>query len=161
MNYALSLLTFLPLTTSMKTPSILFACLLAGCLSASAAHTLTIDGAKVLKSVATITFDGDKAILTFSDNTSAAHDLESVKLDFSATSALTDLHIGSLSVTVGSSILVSGIAEGTLMQVFDLKGSLVKSQVADAPECTLSLEGLQGGVYIFRADNEIVKFVKR
>ncbi|MDE6377962.1 MAG: T9SS type A sorting domain-containing protein, partial [Duncaniella sp.] len=132
------------------------------CVTALAgAHTLTIDGAAVNKTVATITFDGDKAILTFGDASSSTHDLESVKLDFRSTSSLTDLSVGTLSVTVGSSIVVSGVAEGTLMQVYDMRGVLLKAQSADASECTVSLEGLDAGVYIFRAGNEVVKFVKR
>ncbi len=140
----------------------LFTLALAMCATALAgAHTLTIDGVTVDKTVATITFDGDKAILTFGDNSSESHDLESVKLDFSSTTALTDLSVGSLSVSVGESILVSGVAEGTPMQVYNLRGVLVKSQTADGSECSVSLEGLESGVYIFRAGNEIVKFVKR
>ena len=125
------------------------------------AHKLSIDGIPVDKTVATITFEGDKAILTFGDNTSSTHDLESVKLDFNSTSSLTDLRIGTLSVTVGSSIFVSGVDEGTLMLVYDMRGVQVKSQRADGSECEVSLEGLDAGVYIFRAGNEVVKFVKR
>lgn len=125
------------------------------------AHTLTIDGTTVDKTVATITFDGDKAILTFGDNSSESHDLESVKLDFTSTSSLTDLNIGTLSVSVGQSIVVSGVAEGTMMLVYDMQGVQVKAQKADSTECNVSLEGLAPGVYIFRAGNEIVKFVKR
>ena len=145
----------------MKTPFFVLGCLLAGCLYAAGAHTLTIDGARVDKTVATITFDGDKALLTFGDNSSEAHDLEAVKLDFSSTSSLSDLRVGTLSVTVGSSITVSGVAEGTSMLIYDMHGLQVKALTADAPECVVSLEGLAPGAYIFRAGNEIVKFVKR
>ena len=145
----------------MKTSFLMLGCLLAGSLCASAAHTLTIDGARVDKTVATITFDGDKALLTFGDNSTATHDLGSIVLDFTSTSGISDISVGTLSVTVGSSITVSGIPEGTSLSLYNIRGEELRSLQAPGSECEMSLDGLPSGVYLLRAGGEIVKFVKR
>lgn len=146
----------------MKTPSLVLGCLLAGCLCAAGAHTLTIDGARVDKTVATITFDGDKAILTFGDNSTSTHDLGSLVLDFNSTSGISDIRVGQLSVTVGESITVSGLSEGTPVIIYNVRGEQLKAFTASgSAECVIALDGVPGGVYILSAGSEIVKFVKR
>ena len=146
----------------MKTPFVVLGCLLAGSLYAAGAHTLTIDGARVDKTVATITFDGDKAILSFGDNSSSTHDLGSVVLDFNSTSGISDISVGQLSVTVGESITVSGVSEGTPIIIYNIRGEQLKAIAAPgSASCVITLDGMPGGVYILSAGSEIVKFVKR
>lgn len=145
----------------MKIPFLVTGCLLVGCLYAAGAHTLTIDGARVDKTVATITFDGDKAILTFGDNSSSTHDMGSLVLDFTSASGVSDIRVGRLSVTVGESISVSGITGDTLISIYNLRGVRLKTIATTGPECVISLDNLPGGVYILSAGSDIVKFVKR
>lgn len=137
--------------------------LMAAASVSAAAHTLTIDGQKVEKTVATITFDGDNAILTFSDNSTSSHDLSSVSLDFSSDThvGIADIAVGVLSVSVGESITLAGAPEGTPVKIYNMRGVAVKSITTLADETIIPLDGLEGGVYVLRCGNEIVKFVKR
>ena len=126
-------------------------------LGASANQKLTINGEEVQKTVATITFDGDNVVLTFSDQSQQTADMATVIISFDTDASA----IHSLKSPVGSMLDISGLAEGTELTIYDAAGKKLSYTKAGKDRSTLSVENLKSGVYILKAGNKIVKFVKR
>lgn len=145
----------------MKKKILALACLVASAFTAGADAVLTVNGSEVQKAVATLTFDGDNVTVTYADNSTSSHDMEAVSLSFSPSSSLETLRFSELKVTVGSQLEVAGVAEGCLLQVFDIRGRLAVQARSAGSECAMDISALEPGVYLLRAGNEIVKFVKR
>ncbi len=134
----------------------------AGATPALADAVLTVNGQQVQKSVTRVTFDGDKVNVTYGDNSSSQHDMADVAFSFTSSSGIDAVSsFGTLAVTVGNQLAVSGVAPGCTLQVFDVRGRLVAQAQAVANECTVEVSHLEGGVYILKAGKEIVKFIKR
>ncbi|MCM1519786.1 MAG: T9SS type A sorting domain-containing protein [Lachnoclostridium sp.] len=144
----------------MKKKLLAIACLALSCGSAMADAVLTVNGQQVEKAVASLSFDGDDVIISYGDNSSSRHDMGDAVLNFNDITGIGQLTFSKLSVTVGETIVVKGIAPGTTIQVFDIRGRLVTAATSADDECTLDLSGVQPDVYLLRAGNQIVKFVK-
>lgn len=146
-----------------KKISILASLVIAGSSMAALANAVfTVNGQKVEKAVAHLTFDGDNVNLNYADQTSESHDLEALAIKFDdSLTAVGSLNFSKLSVTVGSTLEINGIEPGTQLSVYDVNGRMIASQVAADSYEVIDLSAAPAGVYILRAGNEIVKFVKR
>lgn len=123
---------------------------------------MTVNGQKVEKAVTRLTFDGDKVKVAYGDNSASEHDMAEVAFSFSSSSGIDAVSsFGTLAVTVGNQLEVSGIAPGCTLQVFDIRGRLVAQETAVDAACIVEISHLEGGVYVLKAGKEIVKFVKR
>ncbi len=125
---------------------------------AETTQTLIINGVVVSKVVTKITFKGDLAILTFSDATEVSEDMGNVVLSFSdSPTAINGISAFQLQNPVGGTIDIQGLADGTLVQIFDATGK----QVAATYDTTINVSSLMPGMYILKAGNQVVKFVKQ
>lgn len=111
--------------------------LLAGMLStavfAGSKQTVKIDGQLIEKTVSEITFDGDKVVLQYADNTSDQADMSLVTLSFTYQ-------------TTGIS-QVEDIKKALQGKVYNLQGQYVGS----------SLQGLSKGAYMINGKKVIIK----
>lgn len=140
--------------------SLLMLCLL--CLGLHATGTadpqLIINGEAVNKVVASITFDGDKAVLTFSDQEKMTVDMSTVVIIFGET---TPSGIYQLKKSVTEKLSFQGLTAGTKVVVYDAAGHEVMQSVMTEENGVLSVKGLKTGLYLLKANNRVVKFVKR
>lgn len=104
-----------------------------------------------------MTFDGDNVILTFSDQTSQTVDMSNVVITFDA--GTTDIY--SLKMPVGSKLDIDGLSANSEISIYNAAGKMVLKTKAERTSQNLSTEGLKSGVYILKAGNKIVKFVKK
>ncbi len=133
-----------------------------GTASVMADAVLTVNGQKVENTVARLSFEGDNVKVTFIDDSTLSHDMGDVSFSFvSSVGVETVSSFGSLTVTVGKQLEISGISEGCSLQVYDLHGRLSAKATASGESCVIDISNLEGGAYILKAGNEIVKFIKR
>ena len=63
---------------------------------------------------------------------------------------------------MGEDIIFSSLEKGTSISVYSANGMLMmKKNVADAGDCTLSLTGLSQGVYVISVNGQTFKVVKK
>ena len=132
--------------------------MLAAPAKAATTQTLIINGEVVEKVVTKITFEGDLAVLTFADNSVAQEDMGNIVLQFSdSPTSIKGISAFQLNNVVDGSLDINGLAEGTLVQIFDASGK----QVVATYDTTINVSSLKPGMYILKAGNQIVKFVKQ
>lgn len=119
---------------------------------------LTINGETVDKVVTSITFDGDNAVLHFADETTEVADMDAVVLTLKGG---TQDAIYSLRQEVTDMMTLSGLAPDTEIVVFDASGKSVIKATAAQTQTILQTATLKNGVYMLRAGNKTVKFIKR
>lgn len=119
---------------------------------------LTINGETVDKVVTSITFDGDNAVLHFADETTEVADMDAVVLTLKGG---TQDAIYSLRQEVTDMMTFSGLAPDTEIVVFDASGKSVIKATAAQTQTILQTATLKNGVYMLRAGNKTVKFIKR
>lgn len=125
---------------------------------AATTQTLIINGEVVEKVVTKITFEGDLAVLTFADASVSTEDMGNVVLLFSESpTSIKDINAFQLNKVVDGSLNISGLAEGTLVKIFDASGK----QMTSTYDTTINVSNLKAGMYIMKAGNQIVKFVKK
>lgn len=136
--------------------------LLGATVTANAAHTLTINGEEVQKTVSRVTFDGNNVVLHFNDGSeSQSHDMNSVALAFNNTTGIEEINVMEFTGVVNGILTLGGVEAGTLVEVYNINGMTVAAATATESTVTLDLNGIANGVYIVRAGNDCVKFVKR
>ena len=142
--------------------SMLLGLFIAGGMLAKTTQTLLINGEQVDKVVSSITFDGDKVVLHFGDE-SEAHDMNLVSLALDYSTGLENLNVYSFNSKIeGGTMSVSGLEAGTPVFIFNLSGaSLASAKAGDNGNAELDIQNLPGGIYILKAGNNCVKFVKR
>lgn len=132
------------------------------CLSLHATGTtdqqLIINGEVVNKVVTSITFNGDKAVLTFSDQEKMTVDMSTVVIIFGET---TPSGIYDLKKPVTNHLNFKGLTAGTQVVVYDAAGHEVMQSVINEENGVLSVKGLKPGLFLLKADHKVVKFVKR
>lgn len=133
-------------------------CLLMGLsVQAEKKQTLTINGQKVEKVATRITFDGDNAVITFGDQTSQTADMEQVKISFSAVPTA----IGTIKEQVADVLNINGLEPGTTIEIYDAQGKKVITTRAEEARAILNTRSLKGGIYLLKANRQVVKFIKR
>lgn len=130
------------------------------CLMANAAQTLTINGQKVEKTVARITFSDDNAVLHFADTTTA-YPMETVEITFSTETGIQALNTFTINGLAGNELNIGGLTEGMRICIYDAQGRNLVSTNAPGEKFSLNISTLPTGVYILRAGENIIKFSKR
>lgn len=131
--------------------------LLASPIKAATTQTITINGEVVSKVVTQITFDGDNVILTFADDSFTTEDMGNVTISFSSTTSIKDISAFQMNKIVGDNLEIEGLAEGTEVSIYDISGK----QIFATKSSNINVSGLKSGVYVLKAGNQIVKFVKK
>ena len=132
--------------------------MLASPIKAVTTQTLIINGEPVEKVVTKITFNGDLAVLTFSDATEISEDMGNVILRFSsAPTSIKDIAVFQMNKVVGDNLLINGLADETHVVIYDASGKDIITTYGS----NINVNGLRPGIYILKAGNQIVKFVKQ
>ena len=135
-----------------------FMMMMASPIKADTTQTLIINGEVVEKIVTKITFEGDNAVLTFSDETNISEDMGNVILRFSSSpTSIKNVEAFQLNNVVGDNLDINGLAEGTKVVIYDASGK----DVITTNGSNINVSGLRSGMYILKAGNQIVKFVKQ
>lgn len=143
----------------MKTIRMIAIAMFAMCalaLNAQKGCVVTINGDKLESQVVKITFTGELAVLHFADGNSMTTDMTELVIDFTASQ---ETAIQVLKTPVGNQLLIEGLAVGTPVTIYDAQGKVVLRTQTSAT--SLPVQSLRSGVYLLKANNQIVKFVKR
>ena len=125
---------------------------------ADGVQTLTVNGETVEKTVVRITFDGDNVVLHFDDDSQQTADMNTVVLGFSYSGTVA---VGTLHKPVGNVLHLEGLDEGIVVSIYDAQGKIVATATASLAKATLAASSLKSGVYLLKAGNQAVKFIKR
>lgn len=136
---------------------LIFCC---GTVKADDAQMLTINGERVEKTVSSFTFDGDNVVIQFGE-TVESYPLGSVILEFQETTGIENISVFNLDRFAEDSLDISGLTNGTKLSVFDVNGKNVINCCADHSSANIDISRLTPGVYILKADRNIIKFVKK
>lgn len=132
--------------------------MLASPIKAETTQTLIINGEVVEKIVTKITFDGDNAVLTFSDTSVRTEDMGNVVLSFtSSPTSIKNVEAFQLNNVVGDNLNIDGLTEGTKVVIYDTSGK----DVITTNGSNINVSSLKPGMYILKAGNQVVKFVKQ
>lgn len=135
-----------------------FMMMLVSPVKADTTQTLIINGEVVEKIVTKITFDGDNAVLTFSDTSVRTEDMGNVILSFtSSPTSIKNVETFQLNNVVGDNLDIDGLAEGTKVVIYDTSGK----DVITTNGSNINVSGLKPGMYILKAGNQVVKFIKK
>lgn len=141
---------------------ILFLCLFALSLSASASDNLIVkqkDGntSWVISTIHEITFDGNGVKISFTDGQSVYYTKENLNmLQFNVTpSNINNIETKNAISLKGNTIIVNTDVES--IKVYSLNGTLVTQSVGNM----LNISNLGEGTYIVKAGNLITKIVKK
>lgn len=148
----------------MRKRHFLIGCLLSLCgitAYGDSSQVLTINGQTVQKVVNKITFDGNNVVLGFDGGTSQAYDMSTVTIDFIEASNINSLETFRFDGIIGDELNISGLEAGTNISIYDTTGKCLVNTKTNGISESISLGSLRNGVYILRAGNKVVKFVKR
>lgn len=131
-----------------------------GMAHADVVQTLTVNGQKVEKVVSQITFSGDNVVLHF-DGTEETYPMDDVQIDFTSGAGIGNISTFKLNTFVDGQLNIAGLAAGTQVVVYDVSGKKLAQAQAEGDSTLVYVDNLNSGVYILKAGNQIVKFVKR
>lgn len=134
--------------------------------SAGDVARVTVNGVPVSKTVAALSFNGDRMTVHFGDSDTMDADLDEVILAFADDATSSVDGIAGLSVfryegIVGDRLTVSGLLENSSLAILDVSGKTVFGPVACGSRMEINVAGLPAGVYVLRAGSDVVKFTKR
>ena len=130
-------------------------------LSLFGRQRLTINGETVEQAVTQITFDGDQVVLHFADETTESVDMNSVIMEFVVTTGInTKNNAFILKGAVDGELNISGL-ETDRIKIYDASGRMVFSTRVSGSDVHIDAGHLRSGMYILRAGNQMVKFMKR
>lgn len=118
---------------------------------------LIINGETVEKTVARIIFEGDLVVLHFTDSSERKEDMNTVKIAFTNATSITDLTTYNMRGVVDGKLYLEGLAQGAEVLIFDAAGKQLKRTTSNVIDVT----NLKTGVYVLKADKQVVKFMKR
>lgn len=129
---------------------------------AGVGQTITING-EIVEQIATkLTFNGDKVIITYASGESSGEiDMESVVINFSDATGIDAIGTYQYNGIVDGVLNVGNIADGTPIVVYSTSGSVVASVKSAGSNTQIDINGQPSGIYILKAGNQIVKFMKR
>lgn len=131
-----------------------------GFVHADVVQTLTINGQKVEKVVSLLTFSGDNVVLHF-DGSEESYPMDEVQIDFTSATGIDNISTFKFNGVIDEQLNIAGLAEGTTVAVYDISGKKLAQAKAQGETTQIRVENLNSGVYILKAGNQIVKFVKR
>ena len=130
---------------------------------ADATQTITVNGKTVTgKTVRSISFEGENAIVLYSDNSSETSPIEQVKISFAySTTGIKNVSVFNFSGIVDGQLHLSGLKAGALIHVLDTAGRVQARAKAAEGETVLDVNNLNSGVYMVRVGNQVIKFMKK
>lgn len=130
---------------------------------ADATQTITVNGQSVTgKTVASISFEGDNAVVRYSDNSTETSPIEQVKISFAySTTGIKTVSVFNFTGIVDGQLHLSGLKAGALIQVFDTAGRVQARAKAADGDTVLDVNSLNSGVYMVRVGNQVIKFMKK
>lgn len=142
--------------------TVLFALVtIAGSAFADNSQIVIINGQEVEKFATKITFSGDNAIVTFSDGTTDTADMSNVVIYLNVSTDISKVQTFNYNGIIGDDIRLSNIAEGTTVTIYDATGKVLQQVKATDTTLSLNTASLKSGVYVLKAGNQIVKFLKK
>ena len=126
-------------------------------VQAQSTQKLVINGETVDKVVAKITFEGDSVVLYFNDGNNQKADMSVVSLSFTGSSDIQSLSTYQMRSLVDGHLNLQGLAPDTEVTILDAAGK----QMIRTRQHNVNVAQLRPGVYVVKAGNQIVKFVKR
>jgi hypothetical protein len=118
---------------------------------------LIINGETIEKTVARITFEGDLVVLHFADSGERKEDMNTVKISFTNATSINDLTTYNMRGVVDGKLYLEGLTQGAEVLIFDATGKQLKRTTSNVIDVT----NLKTGVYVLKADKQVVKFMKR
>lgn len=124
---------------------------------------LRVNGEEVGKTLQSISFDGDKAVVKFSDGTSTSYQMDLMEVVFkNQSTAMEETGIRLLSTLVAKELVVEGGAKDELVQVYDMNGRLHLQTTTLAQEALhMDVSKLSQGMYVLRVGGEAIRFIKQ
>lgn len=142
--------------------TVLFALVtIAGSAFADNSQVVIINGQKVEKVATKITFSGDNATVSFSDGSSQTADMAQVVIYLNVTTDIRKVETFSFNGLIGDVLTLSNVAEGTTVTIYDATGKVLQQVKATDTTLSLNTASLKSGVYVLKAGNQIVKFLKK
>lgn len=123
-------------------------------------HGITINGNNIDKKVNQITFDGDKILFHWSDG-STSHEASKVIMDISNTSNINDIKIFSIGGFQGNELIIDGLNPNQNLFIYDIYGKILMRTIAITTRADLKINNLNTGIYLLKANDFIIKFVKK
>ncbi len=132
-----------------------------GTAFADNSQVVIINGQEVQKVATKITFSGDNATVSFSDGSSQTADMAQVVIYLNVTTDIRKVETFSFNGLIGDELRLSNIAEGTAVTIYDATGKVLQQVKATDTTLSLNTASLKSGVYVLKAGNQIVKFLKK
>lgn len=132
-----------------------------GTAFADNSQIVIINGQKVEKVATKITFNGDNAVVSFSDGSSQSADMSNVVIYLNVSTDISKVQTFNYNGIIGDDIRLSNIAEGTAVTIYDATGKVLQQVKATDTTLSLNTASLKSGVYVLKAGNQIVKFLKK
>ncbi len=132
-----------------------------GTAFADNSQIVIINGQKVEKVATKITFSGDNATVSFSDGSSQTADMAQVVIYLNVTTDVRKVETFSFNGLIGDVLTLSNVAEGTTVTIYDATGKVLQQVKATDTTLSLNTASLKNGVYVLKAGNQIVKFLKK
>ncbi len=132
-----------------------------GTAFADNSQIVIINGQKVEKVATKITFNGDNAVVSFSDGSSQSADMSQVVIYLNVSTDISKVQTFNYNGIIGDDIRLSNIAEGTTVTIYDATGKVLQQVKATDTTLSLNTASLKNGVYVLKAGNQIVKFLKK
>ncbi len=132
-----------------------------GTAFADNSQVVIINGQEVEKFATKITFSGDNAIVTFSDGTTDTADMSNVVIYLNVSTDISKVQTFNYNGIIGDELRLSNIAEGTTVTIYDATGKVLQQVKATDTTLSLNTASLKNGVYVLKAGNQIVKFLKK
>jgi hypothetical protein len=132
-----------------------------GTAFADNSQVVIINGQEVQKVATKITFSGDNATVSFSDGSSQTADMAQVVIYLNVTTDIRKVETFSFNGLIGDVLTLSNVAEGTTVTIYDATGKVLQQVKATDTTLSLNTASLKNGVYVLKAGNQIVKFLKK
>jgi hypothetical protein len=132
-----------------------------GTAFADNSQVVVINGQEVQKVSTKITFSGDNATVSFSDGSSQTADMAQVVIYLNVTTDIRKVETFSFNGLIGDVLTLSNVAEGTTVTIYDATGKVLQQVKATDTTLSLNTASLKNGVYVLKAGNQIVKFLKK
>lgn len=132
-----------------------------GTAFADNSQIVIINGQEVEKVATKITFSGDNAVVSFSDGFSQSADMSQVVIYLNVSTDIRKVETFSFNGLIGDELHLSNIAEGTAVTIYDATGKVLQQVKATDTTLSLNTASLKSGVYVLKAGNQIVKFLKK
>lgn len=124
-------------------------------------QVVVINGQEVQKVATKITLSGDNATVTFSDGTSQTADMSAVTIYLNVATDIRRVETFSFNGIVGDELMLSNLTDGIGIELYDASGRKVQTATVSGTTLSMNVSSLRSGIYLLKAGNQIVKFMKK